>query len=423
MKIGYFTSIRGWGGSETYLLDLMKGVRERGHDVLLFGVAGTRLWEVAGTIGIERVAWHSIETSDVRRQTEDHRAQDENVRPKTLKIEKPRTRTVKANWLVTDFHSLKPKLYSLISYTKQPLLRCMPSALKLLAGNLCEVVLLRRLFKAHLVDVMHVSNSGYEVAGLACRFVGIPSLVMNMITPPEDESWIRRQLMIFTTRKYNHVSSQSAYCTGQWVKLAGIPKGRTSFVWNGVDVKRFLPAPDRKQNKIFKLVSLGRLHKMKGFCYLIDAMTLLPGCELKIYGDGEERGALERQIAGLCLENRVFLPGHTEFPETVLQAADCFVLPSVSHESCPAVLAQAMACGLPLVTSDFGPLSEVNLTGSTGFVCAMRDPVALATAIMELKRDLNRYNEMRKAALLRSTELSVDRMINQTINLYRTMMV
>ena len=48
MKIGYFTSIEGWGGSEMYLLRLMQGVRERGHEVLLFGVEGTRLWAEAG---------------------------------------------------------------------------------------------------------------------------------------------------------------------------------------------------------------------------------------------------------------------------------------------------------------------------------------------------------------------------------------
>ena len=57
MRIGYFTSIEGWGGSETYLLTLMKGVCKSGHTPILFGIEGTRLFREARESAIECIAW------------------------------------------------------------------------------------------------------------------------------------------------------------------------------------------------------------------------------------------------------------------------------------------------------------------------------------------------------------------------------
>jgi glycosyltransferase involved in cell wall biosynthesis len=408
MKIGYFTSIEGWGGSEMYLLRLMLGVRELGHEVVLFGVAGTRLWDEAAAVGIERVAWRSILAADCRPQTTDRFGKAESrssfaraPADEKQKAEKSGTKdeinhkdhrehkdeTVGCGGIgeIGDPRSLRSAVCGLQSGVKRAVLRLTPDLLKLLVGNLREVLHLRPLFKAHPVDVMHVSNSGYEVAGLACRGIGIPTIVMNMITPPEGETFIRRMLMIYTMRRYDHVSSQSEYCTEQWRRMAGIPKVRTSFVWNGTDLNRFQPCHREKQTgEPFRIVSLGRLHHMKGYKYLIQAMNMMEKCDLTIYGEGEEREDLERLIRVLGVGDRVHLPGHTEDPIEALQHADCFVLPSVSHESCPAVLAQAMACGLPLITCDFGPLAEVNVAGVTGFVCQTGSSVELEKAILEL---------------------------------------
>jgi hypothetical protein len=148
MKIGYFTSIEGWGGSEMYLLRLMQGVRVHGYAVLLFCIEGTRLWDEAGEIGIDRVAWRSIQTQDARPRT-DGRALLDPVAGATEYIEGSVTPK-----------GLKPSVYSLPSTIKRFMLKLAPDALKLLAGNVREVLHLKLLFRSHPVDVMHVSNSG-----------------------------------------------------------------------------------------------------------------------------------------------------------------------------------------------------------------------------------------------------------------------
>ena len=128
-------------------------------------------------------------------------------------------------------------------------------------------------------------------------------------------------------------------------------------------------------------------------------------------------------IENLGLSDNVFLCGHTKQPELVLQAADCFVLPSVSHESCPAVLAQALACGLPLITSDFGPLAEVNKDSDMGVVVPMCDAAGLSEAIQHMQCDYPAYRKKvieKRQSIYKS--LSIESMIEKTLNTYAALL-
>lgn len=393
MRIGYFTSIEGWGGSETYLKSLMLGVRERGHKPLLFGVDGTRLWDEAKAAGIEAIAWYSVSKGN-------------GSSPQGARA----ARSAASVRFVKSVRRVA---------------RCLaPRCMRLLAGCAGEAKHLSRLFAVHPVDVMHVNVSGFEVAGLACRRVGIPTVAMNMITPPIERYWIRRWLMRHTLRRYDHVSSQSEYCTRTWAEMFGLDATSCSHVWNSPDVERFRPDPIvhvRRREDHFRIVSLGRLHPMKGYRYLVDAMAALNDkrASATVFGEGPLRKELESQIASLGLADSVQLPGYAEDPEVALRDADCFVLPSVSHESCPAVLAEAMASGLPLVTSDFGPLAEINSHGSTGLVVPARDPERLAQALVRLMNDPDLAVRMGNTGRRKAVEsFSRELMIDKTLALY-----
>jgi len=390
MHIGYFTSIEGWGGSETYLQSLICGVRERGHDVTLFGVDGTRLWQEMQACGVPCVA-----TSGPA------------PRPNDASRGAPAEARSSGNSAA--------KLRGFV-----------PGWVKLWLGSMREVRGLAECFRAHRVDVMHVSVSGYEVAGLACRRVSIPTLAMNMVTPPDEPYWLRRRLMRHTQRRYDHVSSQSAFCTQRWACLAGLDAAHCSHVWNGADLSRYRPRTNgqvRRPESAFRLVSLGRLHPMKGYGTLIDAVCLLADSRARVtvYGEGAQRAGLEQKIEKNGLAGQIKLPGYSEDPAQVLREADAFVLPSVSHESCPAVLAQAMAAALPLITSDFGPLAEVNLHEQTGLVVPVGDPDALAAAIRRLADHPDQAARMAGRAHQRAaTHFSLEHMIDRTLALYRS---
>jgi len=402
MRIGFFTSVPGWGGSEVYLRDLILRVRGRGHAPVLFGVSGTWLWDEMGKADVPRVAWQAAgDTAGRGRQTAD---------PEEGRGLAASSRRVRGSGRAASLRTA--------------ILRSVPPWVKLPAGCLRETAHLRRLFRGCPVDVMHVAVHGYEVAGVACRLAGIPCLAMNMITPPAEPYWVRRRLVRWTMRAYHHVSSQSPSCTDAWIRRAGLDRARTSFVWNGVDLKRFRRAREpgrRGPTDPFRVLSAGRLHPMKGFDCLIEAIARLrdENVILEILGEGQERGTLEARIAELGLGGRVFLRGQVDGVEALMPAADCFALASVSHESCPAVLAQAMACGLPLVTSDFGPLPEVNLHGVTGLVSPARDSAGLAESIRRLSRDPGLCDRMAEAGVRRAAEhFSLDRMVSRTLGLY-----
>lgn len=410
MRIGFFTSIDGWGGSETYLRTLAGGLVKRGHEPVLFGIGGTRLSRELAHAGIRCVAWResaapSPQPSSASAQgcgeTQPARgegAEGEQSSGKRLEREP----------------SPAP--------ARRRMLSLLPLWLKLLAGNAREVRRLGALFRAHPVDVLQVNVHGYEVAGLAARLAGIPALAMNMITPPEEAYWFRRRLMVYTMRRYDRVSGQSAHTTAAWARLAGLRPEVCSHVWNGVDLDRFSPAArtERLPDQPLRLASVGRLHPMKGYRYLVEAVAAADArIDLDLYGEGPEEPALKARAAALGLGRRIRFRGHVEDPEARLREADAFVLPSVSHESCPAVLAEAMASGLPLVTSDFGPLPEINLRDVTGLVVPAGDPAALAAAFADLADHPAKAAAMARAGAERARAcFSSDTMVDRMVNLY-----
>jgi len=95
------------------------------------------------------------------------------------------------------------------------------------------------------------------------------------------------------------------------------------------------------------------------------------------------------------------------------------VLASVAFEACPFVLLEAMAASLPLVTSNFGALPEVNIDGETGFVTPMHDSLALASAIRRLMDNPPLALRMGQLGLQRVKVLySREQMVRSALDVY-----
>lgn len=137
-------------------------------------------------------------------------------------------------------------------------------------------------------------------------------------------------------------------------------------------------------------MTLGRLEKVKGHDLLIEAFACLasefPDWDLAIHGEGAEREALGGCIRAHGLETRIFLAGATGHPGIRLREADLFVLPSRT-EGFPNALAEAMACGLPVISFDCasGP-GELIRDGVDGMLVPPADVPALARAMAHLMR-------------------------------------
>ena len=138
----------------------------------------------------------------------------------------------------------------------------------------------------------------------------------------------------------------------------------------------------------FRVVTLGSLRRVKGHDLLIAAFARIaaefPLWDLVIYGEGPDRAELAAQIRVLGLEGRAQLPGSTAQAGERLLEADLFVLPSRT-EGFPNALAEAMACGLPVVSFDCasGP-SELIRPGVDGVLVPPLDVPGLARAMADL---------------------------------------
>ncbi len=167
---------------------------------------------------------------------------------------------------------------------------------------------------------------------------------------------------------------------------------------NGVDLSRLRPpAVVRAAASEPELLCVARLVEKKGIDVLLDACALLTRTELpfrlSVVGDGPQAASLRAQAASLGLAGRVEFHGaamHEEVIRRMRQTA-VFVLPcriasDGDRDTLPTVLIEAMACGLPCVSTPVGGVAEIVEDARTGTLVPAEDPVALARALADLLR-------------------------------------
>jgi glycosyltransferase involved in cell wall biosynthesis len=175
---------------------------------------------------------------------------------------------------------------------------------------------------------------------------------------------------------------------------------RLRLVHHGVELDRFVPAPRSDRRPRVEIVSVGRLVEKKGFADLLRACSELKETagptpfRLRIYGDGPMRTELADLRDRLRLQAEVELVGERDGDEVLraYQRADVFALtPCVTadgdRDGVPNVIVEAMACGLPVVTTDAGGIAEVVRHGVNGLVAEPRDVPALARHLAALVTD------------------------------------
>lgn len=164
-------------------------------------------------------------------------------------------------------------------------------------------------------------------------------------------------------------------------------------------------------------LSIGRLERQKNFGLLIEAFARIAGPRdhLTILGEGSERAALTSAITATGLQGRVSLPGHAAV-QPALAAADVFVLSSL-YEAVPAVVIEALAAGLPVV-STASSVSMPSLIGPHGTVTPLGDANALAAA-MQAQPPLTAAQRSAAAEAMRA--FTLERAAHRYAALFRTL--
>ncbi len=169
---------------------------------------------------------------------------------------------------------------------------------------------------------------------------------------------------------------------------------------NGVDAELFAPGDDstglRERLGIGPddlvaafVATLDRAHHFKRLDVAIDALAALPdeSLHLVVAGGGELLDGFRARAREAGVAGRVHFLGavpHAELPD-VLRAADLFVLTTEPPESFGIVLIEAMACGLPVIATDYPGVRAVVADGETGLIVPPGDPAAVARALAELR--------------------------------------
>jgi glycosyltransferase involved in cell wall biosynthesis len=262
------------------------------------------------------------------------------------------------------------------------------------------ILTLRTLLTYHRPGILQVNSSRDSwIGAMASRLVRPrPKLLrIRHISAP-----LNRNLM--TRLLYRHLFDMVVVTGGdrtkrELIERDGLAADRVASFPIGLDVEYFCPAPPErdlrlelglpKEQLLVGLISY--LRSYKGHEYFIEAARMLSArrhdVSFIIVGEGPEERSIRDLIEHLGLSARIQMLGFRQDLLNVFRSLDAFAIPSVEGDTIPQVLMQALAMGIPVVSTTVGSIPDVVIDGETGFIVAPRDAGALADRIAKLLDD------------------------------------
>ncbi len=305
------------------------------------------------------------------------------------------------------FHSAQPREY--------PLFQDQPYALAL-ASRMVEVTEYEGLDLLHVHYAVPLATSAY----LARKILGAraPRLVTTLhgtdITiVGNDASYL--PITRFSIEQSDAVTAPSHYLAEATRHEIGIERP-IEVIPNFVDTGRFVPDRSRRDHTLgwlfpdcrpadgwastAVLVHISNFRAVKRVDLVVQSFARVAAARpavLVLVGDGPERGPVQAEVRSLGLQRQCCFLGNREDCVPVLQAADLFVQASDSESFGLAAL-EAQACGVPVVSTEVGGVSEVIADGETGILTPAGSADALAAAAGGLLGDHAKWRAMSEAA-------------------------
>lgn len=198
-------------------------------------------------------------------------------------------------------------------------------------------------------------------------------------------------------------------------------------IYNFVDVKRFDRSPVHAFKQVIAphqeriLLHASNFRKVKrvgDVVKVFEKINQVVPSKLLFVGDGPERTYVE----SLCRESPshadIRFLGRQEQVEDILAIADLFILPS-EYESFGLVALEAMAAGVPVVSTNSGGLPEINIDGVTGFLSDVGDVEDMSRKIIKLFSNEEAYRVMKKNAIAQAKKFDIESIVPLYENLYK----
>ena len=262
-------------------------------------------------------------------------------------------------------------------------------------------------FRRSDFDRLMVVNGGYP-ASLLCRCAAIawrlsgkrPLATFNFhnstTAPPWYYSFPEHLIDLAVIRSAAQIVSVSKDCLGSLSnRKAFLGCTKLLYIYNGIEDPRLISKVAKGDGGIQSATEryclmLATYEPRKGHAYLLQAFKIVvkdfPDVRLQIYGYGtpHEKQRVFDEVQRLALENNVSLHGFTPNTTLLVANASVLVVPSQAYESFGLTIIEAMAFGIPVVTTNVGGMPEVLADSHAGYVCSKNDPISFADAIKNI---------------------------------------
>jgi len=260
---------------------------------------------------------------------------------------------------------------------------------------LCKLV---RILKEQKVDIIHCSSHECTVYGTLAAMIARTPVVLAHVRGLGRSRRLRRKLInLLLFRRINKLipvahKVKEDVLKNNWFLSAD----KLLVLENSVDYERFAEVAilkeDAKQmldlpKEAFVYGTVGRLAPTKGLSYLIEAFAKvkqqMPSAQLIVVGEGRLRNELEQQAAGTSCADSIHFLGHRKNIPELLRAMDVFVLSSIA-EGMPKAILEAMAAGIPCISTNVGGIPEIVTSRDVGLLVPARKVAALARAMISV---------------------------------------
>jgi len=346
--------------------------------------------------------------------------------------------------------------------------KLIPQSLRLLAGYVHDIINLAGALRPlrNKVDLIHVNRVGCEIQTIAAKLAGFRRIVATIHNLPGEDATaqhgLRRWIERLSFSCADQLISVSEATYEAWGQRIGLNRNKVTVIHNGIDVTgQGLPTKQDARCQlgvpenalVFGICA--RLHPMKGHSVLLAAfahllkefeqkpvkpakegqkalvssssrsdvcglMSDVSSCLLLIAGDGPEQANIEAKIKELGIADHVRMLGRIQNVMGFMRALDVHVLPSVTLESMPFSVVEAMFAGVPSIVSDVGGAKEVVQASNGGEVVPKGDVDPLAKGMLDWACDSLRRDAAGVRCVTYAREnLTGAGMTEVTLNVYR----
>ncbi len=283
--------------------------------------------------------------------------------------------------------------------------------------------------KDNEIDIIHCHMSQMNIIGSAIsRFLGISSIM----TFHGISGHFNSRQLIYLYRLASFFPSKLVFVSNNLKELflQGVPLARSKsiVIYNGINIDHFTSDSANRvsvDSNVFNMVAVGNLVDDKDYSTLIKSCSVLKEktdkFTLKIAGEGPEEETISESIDHLGLTQNVELLGFHDDISALLASADGYVISS-THEGFSISLVEAMAAGLPVISTSCGGPEEIIDNNVDGLLVDVGDPQALAEKIWSLMNDRKKRETLAEAGQKKVKKLfSLEIMKEQYTRLYESL--